>query len=134
MIKFILQANYNINLNIIKLDLVQTVRNNKDVWVINYAAYTRPVDPNIYGWPKSPYVDIFYEFSSELRNPSGAGLPLDQVYDTKDQAILASEAYMKELVYQRILKLRKEIESLDGQIETWKLHVPKRYMKNRLLK
>lgn len=135
MIKFIIVPNSNLNFKVIKLDLIQVQKDGKDVWIVNEAAYTRQPDPkSAYSNYRSvPWVDVPYGIPWDARSHS-KGLDSSIVFDTKDEALLASEGLMRERIRERIESLRKQMEQLETQIETWKEFKPKAYMANMLLK
>ncbi len=136
MIKFIIVPNNNLNISIIKVDLIQSQKNGQDVWHVNEPAYTRQPDPNApsYSHRRQAYLDIPYGIPYDLRHKSGNGYPDDQVYATKDEALLASEAVMREHIRARIEARRKEIETIERDVERLKDFKPKHYVKNMLLK
>jgi hypothetical protein len=144
MIKFVVMPNNSLNYNIIKMDMVKEQKDGKDVWVINEAAYMRqPAPPTPPGTKPSwygsnhrnaPYVDIPYGVPPRAYPNRKLGLEDSICFDSKSDAMLGSEAVMREHIRARIDAQRKEIERIEEDIERLKQLKPKHYLKNMLLK
>lgn len=134
MIKFIITPNNNLNFNIIKADLIQVQKNGVDVWIVNETAYLKQPDPNApsYSHRRQAYLNVPYGIPFQARNKTG--LADDIVFNSKDEALLASEAIMTEHIRARIEAKRKEIEAIEREVERLKEFKPKYYMKNALPK